>query len=107
MEREMKKQELIDELAERTGFFKHNMKDVANALEDIILDNLKMAEFDKDSKLQLAPGVVITGKRKASSEAKDPRTGETIITPEKVMPYCIFKPSIRQKLYERKKRGKK
>lgn len=101
MERVMKKQELIDELAERTGFFKTNMKEVVFALEDIILENLQTATFEEDSELHLRHGVIIGGRRVPEGEAKDPRTGEIIISPEKVIPYATFKPSIRQKLYVR------
>ena len=90
MERIMKKQELIDELASRTEFFKKNMKVVVEALEDIILENLESAEIGEDSELHLAPGVVICGKRTPQRVAKDPRNGEIITTPEKVIPYAVF-----------------
>ena len=104
----MKKQELIDELASRTEFFKKNMKVVVEALEDIILENLESAEIGEDSELHLAPGVVICGKRTPQREAKDPRNGEIITTPEKVIPYAVFKTSIRQKLYKKtNKKGRK
>ncbi len=104
----MKKQELIDELASRTDFFKKNMKVVVEALEDIILENLESAEIGQDSELHLAPGVVICGKRTPQREAKDPRNGEIITTPEKVIPYAVFKTSIRQKLYKKtNKKGRK
>lgn len=108
MERIMKKQELIDELASRTEFYKKNMKVVVEALEDIILENLQSAELGQDSELHLAPGVVICGQRTPQREAKDPRNGEIIITPEKVIPYAVFKTSIRQKLYKKtNKKGRK
>lgn len=108
----MKKQELIDELALRTGFYKCNMKIVADTLADIIEDQFKNAEIGKNSELHLAPGVVLVGKRKPACEAVDPRTGETIISQEKVIPSAVFKQSIRQKLYKKstyynKTKGKK
>lgn len=107
MERIMKKQELVDELAARTGFFKKNMLEVANALSDIIIEHFQTAEFGADSELHLAPGVVLVGKRKPSGEAKDPRTGETILSPEKVVPSATFKQSVRLKLYKKPKGYKK
>ena len=99
MERIMKKPELTDELAERTGFYKKNMKEVVDALSDIVEEHFHTAEFGADSELHLAPGVVLCGERKPEQEAVDPRNGENIITPEKVLPYAIFKQSIRNKLY--------
>ena len=107
MERIMKKPELINELSVRTGFFKKNMKEVVDAFADIVTEHFNTAEFGADSELHLAPGVVLVGKRKPASEAKDPRTGETIISPEKVIPSAIFKQSLRFKLYKKPKGYKK
>ena len=101
----MKKQELIDELSERTGFFKKDMKVIVDALSDVIMDQFMSATYDEPSELHLAPGVVIGGKRVEAHEAVDPRNRETIITPEKVIPYATFKSSVRKKLYMRTKKG--
>lgn len=107
MERIMKKPEIIDEIAERTGFFKCNVKEMVEAYSDIIIEQFQTAEFGADSELHLAPGVVLVGKRKPAGEAKDPRTGEMIISPEKVIPSATFKQSIRLKLYKKPKGYKK
>lgn len=107
MKRIMKKPELVDELSARTGFYKKNMKEVVDALSDIVEEHFHTAEFGADSELHLAPGVVLCGERKPEQESIDPRNGEAIITPEKVRPYAIFKQSIRQKLYKRTKYYKK
>ena len=106
-----KKEDLVDLLHEKTGFYKKNMLEVVNALEEIILECFQAATFEHDSELHLAPGVVLVGKRKPPCEATDPRTGESIISPEKVIPSAVFKQSIRLKLYKKpkgyKKKGKK
>lgn len=108
MERIMKKPQLVNELADRTGFFKKNIREIVDALEDIVQEQFETAEFGADSELHLAPGVVLIGKRKPAGEAKDPRTGDAVISPEKVIPSAVFKTSIRKKLYvQPKKRGKK
>ena len=101
MKRIMKKEDIINELALRTGFFKKNIKDIVEAYSDIIIEHFETAEFGEDSELHLAHGVVLVGKRKPAGEAKNPRTGETIESPEKVVPSAIFKQSIRQKLYKK------
>ena len=103
MDRIMKKPELIDELAARTGFFKKNMKDVVDALADIVVEQMQTATFDEDSELHIAPGVLICGRRTPERESIDPRNRETVITPEKVVPYAVFKPSVRLKLYKKPK----
>lgn len=104
----IKKDELIDLLAEKTSFYKQNMREVVVALEEIILESLKAATFEQDSEIHLAKGVRICARRVAAGEAKDPRTGEMIISPEKTIPYAVFTPTLRKKLrVEPKKKNKK
>lgn len=103
----MKKEELASELAQRCNFYKKNMRLVVDELANIIIEHFQTAEFDADSELHLAPGVVLCGKRKPKGESIDPRDRSTIITPEKVIPYAVFKQSIRQKLYEKSNYYKK
>ena len=103
MKRIMKKEDLACELASRTNFFKKNMREVVNALSDIVIEQLQTAEFDKDSEFHLAPGIVLCGRRTPEHESIDPRNRETIVTPEKVIPYAVFKPSLRLKLYKKPK----
>lgn len=106
-----KKEDLVNMLAEKTGFFKHNMLDVCNALEDIILECFQSATFEHPSELRLAPGVILVGTRKPEGKALDPRDRSEIVSPEKVVPSAVFKPSIRLKLYKKpkgyKKKGRK
>ena len=103
MERIMKKKELADELAERCGFFKKNMKVVVDALADIVIEHFETAEFGKPSEFHLAPGVILVGTRKPEGVALDPRDRSEVVSPEKVIPSAVFKPSIRLKLYKTKK----
>lgn len=107
MERIMKKPELVEELAARTGFYKKNMKEVVEALADIVIDQMKTATFEEDSEFHIAPGVLICGKRKPQQESIDPRDRSVVTTPEKVVPYAVFKPSVRLKLYKKPKGYKK
>ena len=103
----MKKDELVEELSARCDFYKKNMRLVVDELANIIIEHFNTAEFGADSELHLAPGIVLIGKRKPSGEAKDPRTGEIIISPEKVIPSAVFKQSLRLKLYKKPKGYKK
>lgn len=107
MERIMKKDELVEELSTRCEFYKKNMRLVVDELANIIIEHFETAEFGADSELHLAPGVVLIGKRKPAGEAKDPRTGEVIVSPEKVIPSAVFKQSVRLKLYKKPKGYKK
>ena len=105
----MKKPELVEELSARTGFYKKHMREVVDALADIVVDSLKTAGVNEDehSELHIAPGVLICGRRVLAHESINPQDRSVCMTPEKVIPYAEFKPSIRQKLYVHKKKGRK
>ena len=111
MKRIMKKEDLAIELANRTGFYRKNTREIANALADIIIEHFNTATFDEPSELHLAPGLVLVGTRKPEGTSIDPRDRSEIVSPEKVIPSAIFKPSLRLKLYKKpkgyKKKGKK
>ena len=107
MKRIMKKEDLAIELSDRTGFYRKNTRELVNVLADIIIEHFETAEFEKDSELHLAPGVVLIGTRKPEGKSIDPRDRSEVITPEKVIPSAIFKPSVRLKLYKQPKGYKK
>lgn len=107
MERIMKKTELVNELSARTDIFKKDMRVVVDALYDIVEEHFSTAEFGADSELHLAPGVVLCGKRKPKGESINPKDRSVVITPEKVIPYAVFKQSIRKKLCVKPKGSQK
>lgn len=111
MKRIMKKDDLAIELAERTGFYRKNTREIVNALADIVVEHFNTATFDEPSELHLAPGLVLIGTRKPEGVSIDPRDRSEIVSPEKVIPSAIFKPSLRLKLYKKpkgyKKKGKR
>lgn len=99
MKRILKKSDLARELAKKTGFYIKNMELVLNALDEVILENMKQAKVDAPSKLYLAQGFYIEGRRKKESEAVDPRNQEKILSPEKVVPKATFSQHFRNKLF--------
>ena len=94
----MTQSDVVDEIKEQTGFFKKDIQVVLDALDDIIIDHMRMATLDEPSEMRLFHGWKLGGKRLPERPYRDPRNGKTIITPEKVVPYCQFKVSIRQKI---------
>ena len=103
----MKKDNIIDELASRTNFFKKHIKEIVEAYSDIVIESFETAEFGADSEFHIAPGIVLIGKRKPACTAIDPRDRSEVISPEKVIPSAVFKQSVRQKLYKKPKGYKK
>jgi nucleoid DNA-binding protein len=96
----MTQKDVIDELKARTGFYKHNIKDVLDALEDIIIEHMNAATFDEPSEMRLFHGWRLGAKRMPERPYCDPRDRSEIITPEKVIPYCKFKQSFRDRINE-------
>lgn len=102
MERVMKRKELVDELAARTGFYKTNINSMLDALDDLIVEHMSTATKTQPSELYLSLGFVIGGRYAPKREVKDPRNGETVMTPAKYIPYARFKPSFRKKINKKK-----
>ena len=99
--REMKQKDIIEELKERTGFYKMHIKTLLDALDDIIVENMNTAAYDEPSAIFLFPGLKIGAKRVKERPWREPRGGTTI-APEKLLPYCKFQESFRTRMNELK-----
>ena len=96
--RKMTQKDIVDELNERTGFYKYNIRELLEALDDIIIENMNMAEYDKPSEIILFNGWRLGSKRVPERLSRDPRNQDEITSPEKLIPYCKLKQSFRQRL---------
>lgn len=94
----MTQDDIVDELKERTGFYKKHIKTLLEALDDIIVENMNTATYDEPSEIRLFSGWRLGAKRVPDREWREPRNGGTTITPEKLIPYCKLKQSFRQRL---------
>lgn len=107
MSKVITREDLVDLLTDESGFFRYNTDHFLSSVETVLMNLLQSATVDEDVEIKLIPGLIIGGRRVPEHESIDPRTREAIITPEKVIPYATFKPSLRQKLYVRKSKKKK
>jgi len=98
MERVLKRKQLVDELAKRTNFYKHNLNEILDALDDIIVENMSMATKTEPSEIHLSLGFVFGGRYTPKREVRDPRNGNVVMTPAKYIPYARFKTSFRKKI---------
>ena len=98
MERVLKRKQLVDELATRTGFYKQNIHDMLDALDDIIVENMSAATKTEPSEVHLSLGFVFGGRYTPKREVRDPRNGNVVMTPAKYIPYAKFKTSFRKKI---------
>lgn len=94
----MTQDDVIDELKERTGFYKYNIQELLEALDDIIVEHMNTATFDEPSEMRLFKGWRIGAKRTPERASFDPRDRSEIITPEKLIPYCKLKQSFRNRI---------
>jgi len=94
----MKQDDIIAELKERTGFYKKNIQELLDALDDIIIENMNTADYDEPSEMRLFSGWRLGAKKVPERQSYDPRNRDKIITPEKLIPYCQFKQSFRQRI---------
>lgn len=95
------KDQLARALAEETGFYIKNMREVLDALDRIIVKNLKQARMDELSQVYIAKGVSIIGRRVPEQEARNPQTGKIeCISGEKVIPKADFSRAFRDKLWK-------
>ena len=94
----MKQDDIITELKERTGFYKKNIEELLDALDDIIVENMNTANYDEPSEIRLFSGWRLGARRVPERQSYDPRNRNEIITPEKLIPYCQFKQSFRQRI---------
>lgn len=112
IKRTMNKEDVARAVAEESGFYIKNCRVLLDALEQVILANMKMARIDNDSEMYLAKGVYLQGKRKPETESIDPRDRSVCVSPEKVIPSARFTQQFRNKLfakphgYERVRRAK-
>lgn len=102
MERVLKRKELVNLLSEKTGFYKKNIDEILDALDDVIVENMSTATKKEPSEIHLSLGFVFGGRYSPKHEARDPRTGETVMTPAKYIPYARFSPHFRKKINKKK-----
>lgn len=96
--RKMTQEDVVDELKSRTGFYKTNIRQLLDALDDIIVENMNLATCDEPSEIILFPGWRLGAKRVPERSCRDPRNQDDIITPEKLIPNCQLKQSFRQRI---------
>ena len=102
MERVLKRKELVNLLSEKTRFYKKNIDEILDALDDVIVENMSAATKKEPSEIHLSLGFVFGGRYSPKHEARDPRTGETVMTPAKYIPYARFSPHFRKKINKKK-----
>lgn len=98
MKRIMNKKAVIDELSERTGWFKIYVESFLDTLESIIIENIHLSNEEENSKLTIFTGLVIEGRRVSEREVTDPRTGIHVLSKKNILPCVRFTRAFKDKI---------
>lgn len=81
----MTNHDFIKCVAKKTGFSQKNIKEVIEAMDEIIID-----EVNKDYCIKITPNISIYAVRKEERIVTNPRTGEKITAQPKTCPKAKF-----------------
>ena len=98
MKKFINQEDIVHVLNQKTGFYKKDLRVVMNALEETIVEYMAIATYDKPSEIRLFHGWKLGAKLLPERAVKDPRNGADVMTPEKLLPYCRFETTLKQKL---------
>lgn len=98
METVFTKKDIVVDLAERTGYYKKDLKFVLDELSDLISEYIGSATIDSPVKITLISGIALGGKCVPEKEGTNPSTQEKMLIPEHVVPYAKFSGAFRNKL---------
>ena len=86
----MIKQDIVDNVSEKTGLTKLEVEDVINtSFKEIIMT------LSKNEKIELRGFGTFAVKHRLPKKARNPKTGDPVYLPERYVP--VFKPSKRMK----------
>ena len=91
-------EDIIDRLHKETEFYKKDLRLIMDSLEEVIMEMMTDAKEGHPSEIRLFHGWKLGAKVLPERETKNPKTGEDIITPEKLSPYCSFEQTFKKKL---------
>ena len=98
MKKFVSQDDIIDELYKQTEFYKKDIKFVIDSLEEVIMEKMVDATEGHPSEIRLFHGWKLGAKVLPERESRNPKTGENIITPEKLSPYCSFEQLFKKRL---------
>lgn len=80
------KENLIRDVAKQTNNNIYNVREIYNALEDVIFDILSSVNKDRDVDIRLFEGISLDGVYAPAKEKKNNLTGETSLVESKIKP---------------------
>lgn len=87
----MKRNELIREVANRSGYTQKAVKDVLQIFEDVVFENIR-----NEGGIRVFDGLTLDAVFKEAHEGRNPATGEIIMVPAKYLPHAKFGKNIKE-----------
>lgn len=100
MDRYIDQFDVVDMLAKKTGYYKYQIREVMDALEEIIYENMQTATYDEPSECRLFFGFILGAKRIPARKKRHPYSQEMVDIVEHLNPYATFKKTFRKKINE-------
>lgn len=89
---------LLEKLADKSGYYQKDIKNVLCALDDVVLDCFGNVDDDEEIAVQLITGAKLCCKVMPKRDRVDPRTQEPIVVKETVKPFAVFSDDFREKI---------
>ena len=102
------REQLIRKVAEKSGYWQKNVRDVFNCLNDVIPEYFSEVTDEEDVVIQLMQGIKLSVHVVPSRDRVDPRDRTPIVCKETVKPACKFSNEFRRTIqnnYDEKKDG--
>lgn len=90
--------DVVDILSKKTHYYKYQIKNVLDALEEMIYEHMKKATIEKPSECRLFFGFIIGAKRIPEYTKKMPHIDEPVLIPEHINPFVTIKETFRKKV---------
>lgn len=91
----MKKQELLETIASKTGESKKSINNILNCLTETIVEACKNGD-----NVDIYGFAKFEAVKQSERTFRNPKTGESKITPAKMVPKCRFKNNVKRQLAE-------
>ena len=78
------REDIIDQVKEKTGIYKTDIRMILDAYQDTIEEFLGQAQFDEPVQIKLCPGFYMTAERQGERPSVDPRNSQDIMAREKI-----------------------
>lgn len=97
---EIAREQLIKRVAEASGYYQKNIRDVFNVLEDVILECFGEVTDDEPISIRILPGFTLNGYVVPERERVDPRTQKPIICKPTVKVSAKYSDLFKKKIQE-------